>query len=271
MTAVAPPMYVDVEGLQPSRWGLVDAANISPRWDQHMRNGVEWQPICGGGVTRDLNTCAAPVTRTVFEDTAPVTWSGPISVYKAVQCRTVGATGEDLVARATAALALGESAALEAAMWGPEAGADSLRLWDAVDTTVLASGAAVTLTKGLGLLEEALYPFGEGVIHAPRRVSAWASSKGLTRWADRPVTWLGNRWSFGAYPGTDVAGAAPAADTTWLIGTPPVQIWRSPVRVLGSDETAWLNRATNDQTVIATRTYVVGWACTTQAVLVNLT
>ena len=270
MTAVAPPTYVDVEGLTPSRWGLLDAAALSPRWDDRMRNGVEWQPICGGGVTRDLNTCAEFAERDVIEDGAPVTWSGPVTVYKAVSCRTVGVTPEELVTRATGGLALGESAALETAVWGPETGDDSLRFWNATDTTILAAGAAVSLTKGLGLLEEALYPYGEGIIHAPRRVAAWAS-KGLIRWDQRPVTYFGNRWSFGAYPGTDVEGDAAAADTTWLIGTPRVNVWRGPVRILGGDQAAWLDRSTNQQTVFATRTYVLGWSCTTQAVLVNLT
>lgn len=267
MTAVAPPVYVDVEGLQPSRWGLVDAANISPRWDDHMRNGVEWQPVCGGGVTRDLSTCVAEVERDVVEDTLPVTWAGPIAVYKQVQC-AVGTTPEELVNRATQGLALGESAALEAAIWGPEEGDDSHRLWG--EDTVALTASAVSLTKGLGMLEAALYPYGEAVLHAPRQVSAWASSKGLTRWDARPVTWLGNRWSFGAYPGSDANGDAAAADTAWIIGTPQTTIWRSPVRVLGSDQAAWLDRSINQQTIVATRTYVVGWSCTRQAVLVNL-
>lgn len=270
MTAVAPPVYVDVEGLQPSRYGLVDAASISPRWDDHMRNGVEYQPICGGGITRDLSTCLEGAERTVIEDTMPVTWSGPVSVYKQVQC-AVGSTPEQLTDRATQGLALGESAALETALWGPETGDDSLRLWSG-DTVVLAAGAAVSLTKGLGLLEAALYPFGQGIIHAPRQVAAWAASKGLARWDNnRPVTWAGNRWSWGAYPGSDAEGDAPAADTVWLIGTPLVTLWRSPVKILGTDQAAWLDRSINQQTVIAVRTYVLGWACTTQAVLISLT
>jgi hypothetical protein len=259
-------VYVDVEGLQPSRWGLLDAANISPRWDDHMRNGVEWQPICGGGVTRDVQTCAADVARTVVEDTRPVTWSGPISVYKSVQCAPDGAAS--LVDRATAALALGESAALETAIWGPEEGDDSHRLWG--EDTVVISGTASSLVEGLGVLEAALYPYGEAVIHAPRQVAAWAGKNGIIRWDQRPVTWVGNRWSFGAYPGSDADGVAAAADTVWLIGTPQVTVWRSPVRVLGNDAAAWLDRTINQETVIATRTYVVGWSCTRQAVLVNL-
>jgi hypothetical protein len=75
-------------------------------------------------------------------------------------------------------------------------------------------------------------------------------------------TAIGSAVSIGNYPSLSPAGALPAVGTQWIYMTPPVKIWRqSDEQVFVSPVEGALNRATNQETWLAERTYVMGFEC----------
>lgn len=274
--AVAPPIYVAAPTITPSRYGLATAGDLVIESDLHFRNGIEHEQNPSGPAKLSAAECAAgpSATRTV-DDGIPTVKSGPIIVYNGFTCRAVGLTEDDMLSRARLALTGGEWAAVERAVW---ASADPLRLMndgdvDGAETEVLTT-QAVSLTKGVGLLEDLLGEQygGVGVIHAPRAVAGFAAKDWQVDTENgRKVTNLGTRWSFGSYPNTGPDGAPAAADTAWLVATSAVAIRRSEITQRPVTFAEAVNRRTNEVFAIAERTYVVSWECVQAAALVTLT
>ena len=274
---VAPPIYVQAPAATPSRFGLLSAGDLVIETDPHFRNGIEWQPKPCGPAKLDASECGDAANRTV-DDGVPVNTAGPITLYNGFTCRSIGLTEAELLTRAQEALAAGESAALESTLWTEAAApgqpwfANPLRLMIDGETDVIA-GTAVPLVKGIGLLEAYLDTeySGVGVIHAPRRVAAFAAERSqVDAEGGRKVTTLGTRWSFGNYPSTGPDGTPAAADTAWLVATGAVNIRRTDVTSRPGGLRQGLNRATNEVYFTAERTYVVSWECVTAAALVTL-
>lgn len=263
--AVAPPIYVQAPILTPSRYGLLSAADMPITTDPHLRNGVEFETNPCGPSKIDAADCASPHNRNNLTDGIPLVEAGPIVVYDGFTCRPVGLDEPALLARARAALAAGESAAVEKTVW---ASAAPLRLMADGVTDELTT-AAVPLVKGIGLLEEHLRSEygGVGVIHAPVMVAPYAAEKQqIDSDNGRKTTVLGTRWSFGAYPNSGPDGTAAAVDTAWLVATGAVSLRRTEVTAR-----AVFNDKTNEVLALAERTYVVAWECVTAAALVSLT
>lgn len=275
--AVAPAIYVAAPTITPARYGLVSAADLVVETNPHFINGIEFEQNPCGPAKLAANDCVTePGDPRTVDDGIPGVESGPITVYNGFTCRAVGVDEAEMLDRARKALTGGEWSAVEKAVWSQ---GDPLRLMndgtgDGVETEVLTPTAAVSLVKGIGLLEEHLYEQynGVGVIHAPRSVAPFAADRRqIDVEGGRKTTVLGTRWSFGNYPNTDVDGVAAAVDTAWLVATGAVAVRRSEVKQRPTNLAEAMDRRTNEIFAIAERTYVVSWECVQAAVLVNLT
>ena len=259
--AVAPALYVAAPTLTPTRFGLVSAGDLVVPEDPRFVNGIQFESNPSGPAKLAPTECEDPQSRTVV-DGIEVIEAGPIIVYNGFTCRAVGVDESEMLDRARKALTGGEWAAVEKA----------LPLMNA-ETDILTTGA-VSLVKGIGLLEEHLTEQygGVGVIHAPRHVAMFAAERRqIDVESGRKVSTLGTRWSFGNYPNTDAAGAPAAVDTAWLVATGAVQVRRGEVKQRPTSFAEAFNYATNEIQAIAERTYVVSWEAVQAAVLVNLT
>lgn len=260
MAVVAPPKYVAAPPVTASRFGLLSAADLIQITDPHERNGVEFQSPPVGPAKYTPYQCnpgsASPLS---VEDGLPVTRVSPITVYNGFTCRAVGLSAQEMLDHARAALLGGEQAAVERLIWGED---DlDLRLMEDGETDVL-SVTAVPLVAGIGLLEKHINDsgVGVGVIHAPRELGArFAEKRQMETEGARKVTPLGNRLSFGAYPGTSPTGTAPAAGTAWLVASGPVVVRRTEAKHRPDDYADSFNRSNNEIFNIAERTYVVAW------------
>jgi hypothetical protein len=261
--AVAPALYVAAPTLTPSRFGLVTAAELVVPEDRHFVNGVQFESNPSGPAKLTAAECLeSPGPDRTVPDGIEVIEAGPIIVYNGFTCRSVGIDESEMLDRARKALTGGEWAAVE----------NALPLMTA-DTDVFTT-AAVSLVKGIGLLEDHLHEQygGVGVIHAPRHVAMFAAERRqIDVESGRKVTALGTRWSFGNYANTDVEGDAAAVDTAWLVATGAVQVRRSEVKQRPTTLADALDRRTNEIFAIAERTYVPSWETVQAAVLVNLT
>ena len=271
---IAPPLYVQAPVTTPARYGILDAANVIAEQNFRFLNGIEYTPVSCGSAKLNARDCLPdPDTDRDFDFGIPgLITARPITVYNGFSCKMV--TDEERLRYAKEALAGGEQAAVERALWSDTSLVDpaypSPRLMGA-QTDVIGS-AAVSLTAGIAILERELRDGygGVGVIHAPVEVAGFAAKDLQLRWEQsKPVTTVGTRFSFGAYPNSDKTGAIAAAGTAWLVATGAVSLRRSEVKSIGSfDE--MVDPITNEIFALAERTYVVSWECVTAAVLVTL-
>lgn len=270
---MAPPrLQVQASPVQPYRYGLesVIQARIDQRWDI---SGVEFpSEACANSVAVWPAACSdtAPPAEKEIGDNADYLGAVPFIVYAAKRCK--GITPTDAEAEARRRLALGEGRAIERAFWSGGAGM-SPSLVDATDPLILP--AADNLVAAVAELELALASNydGVGVIHAPRNVGIWAATAGLAK-PDGPVmrTPLGTMWSFGAgYDGTTgPAGETDApAGSSWLFATGAISRWRSEP-VVNPGGWAALNTTTNDVTVFAERSVMLGRDCITIGITTTL-
>jgi hypothetical protein len=261
VATAAPPIYVSAPAVTPSRYGLLSAANILPITDPHMRNGVIYQTAPEGPAHLSFAECVNAPGDDRSDDVSnklPVTEAGPIVVYNGFVCSAVGLSDDERMQHARDALAGGEAAAIERAIWGT---ADPLRLMETGLTTVL-SDTPVSVVAGIALLEREIgnSGVGVGVIHAPREFAPYAAEKGQVEVeGGRKVTTLGTRFAFGAYPTTDTDGAESAAGVAWLVATGPVEVRRTEPVIRPTTYQQAFDQRTNDVFSVAERTYVVAW------------
>jgi hypothetical protein len=201
--------------------------------------------------------------------------TGPaFAVVGSYQCDVIGRDPDDAEARARANLTLGEAAAVERQMMTGEAAVGALSFVGATDLTP-PPGDPLGLVAGIATLEEFLQAnYGcTGVIHAPVAVGAFGcQARVIEKVGQHFETCLGTNVAIGA--GYSLVNQSPGGDppedgTAWLYATGAVQIWRSAISIV-PDRDHSLNRANNDYTVLAERSYVVGWECVTAAVKVSL-
>ena len=265
----APPAYIQAPPVVPHRFGLFTVASVVDAIGVREQSGVEWEPAGAGPATVAPVPC--PSIPSGLDGTGvALAAATPFVVYAGVRCDTsAGHTYQELLARAQTRLSLGEQAACERALWSGEGG-NRPRL-AAPTTVVLASGAAVPLAAGVGLLEEYLVDTyaGIGALHAPRRVApAAAAARLVDRDGARLVTTVGTPVVFGRYPATGPDGAAPPTGAAWLYATGQVLVRRGDVQV--SDEAAGFAPATGRPLAVAQRVYLAGFEGTPAAVLIQL-
>lgn len=129
-------------------------------------------------------------------------------------------------------------------------------------------------TGAMGTLMQALAGCGGQLIHAPLILLPYLVQRGLVvRTGDSMHTIDGSfEVIFGhGYTGVGPTGDDPPAGYAWMVGTGPIRVRLSPVRVLGDDGTG-VNRSKNTQTVVAEQSVLVEVdTCCKFWILVHLT
>ena len=182
--------------------------------------------------------------------------TGVFALFSTLACGAVGYTNAELEAKARRRLDGSAQWGIEQALWtGEDFEGNALGI-RSLDSEAVDIGT-VTDPDGLGLITDVVatlerYAYTEqgygfsAYIHAPIEVAAFAAESGLVL-ADgqRKVTPMGSVWAFGAYP--------PGR----IIVTGQTTLWQSPDIALASA----LDRVTNEQLLLAERTYAVSFDC----------
>lgn len=274
---VAPPAFT------PLPFGLLTALGPYVRnpGDSRWQVGVQWESICPvGSTTYDecLTVTGAdapppPPPDKTTTDELQRRGATPFTVLTVVDCSAVG-FWDRAPALVEEALARVESFQVERAIWTGLA-ADRAVVFphladdaDVIENNVTLQTAAVTVTgtydvvEGLGRLERELAEcyHGVGVIHVPRVLApALAEANLLVSDGVRYRTPNGNIVVLGeGYTGSAPDGSTSNSHVTvYATGLP--FIYRGSIDITPPIST--LNRDNNDVTVIAERTYLVGWDC----------
>jgi hypothetical protein len=286
-----PKMLVPPPSFDPRNFGLL--TTVQARYDepdQHWRNGVIWQDICGlGGNTFDpycLTTTSIPVSGAPPAPKADnIDWNTygaiPFTVFAEVDCSPVGYSQEEQRARAMDALTRTEAYQVENAFWTGTAGGSANQVYPHLaasaavqDTTLLpvvnlqcaataVSGTTVLdMVEALGRLEAALAACyqGKGVIHVPVILATQLFQWNLVKVDGAQLrTQTGNLVAIGGgYPGTAPTGVTPS-NAVWIYATGPIFAYRSAAFTFKFAEQ--LDRTANTLKTIAERTYVLGYSC----------
>jgi hypothetical protein len=236
---VAPP-------ITPTRFGLSTVAQVRDDVDEHWLNGVVWHsPACQPlGVTTDqCVTGVKPAAKTPV-GCVDLTEADAFTVYAYDLRSTAGRTEQEALDWVRALLEAGEWAAVEA------------HVGAAVIAAATAAGgaaviAAATPAVALGSVEAQIGQFDQqGIIHVDRlSATLLAAENLLVRDGQRLTTVLGTPVSVGAYP-------AAAAGKMHVLGTGQTVVYRS-----GVASYAAIDHAINDWSVLAERSFLVGFDC----------
>jgi hypothetical protein len=173
------------------------------------------------------------------------------TVYGTAKCGLDENTAEDVQAAAEQVLANYEEAAAEK------------RLWQTFDDTATVLTGSTDPVLALARLEQYIADeYGsKGVIHMSRRAgSVYASRLYIAANGTQMQTRLGTPVVVGSgYPGTGVAGAAPAANEQFIAATPAMLGYRSQVILPFNNPGDLMARGTNDMFGIAERNYLIGY------------
>ena len=285
MSVLCPPVYVEPPAATPSRFGLYSSAQVTDDASDHDFCGLQAQPwaCLTAKSTSPICPPTEPVPK-VSDDGNPVITGDPWTAYAGFRCRTVGMTPKEMQDRATAALALGEQREVERVFWtgGVTGGTPGLITPHLArpDCTVLnttpGAAGAFDIPTGVGALEDyaaGLYS-GTPILHAPRGLAALAAGNMIViRDGSRLITPVGTFWAFGAgysAANTGPDGTTAPAGTAWIYVTGAIQIRRSPVFYTPPSPEAGLNRASNEITLLAERSFVTLQDCLCGAALVKL-
>jgi len=259
---------------------------LNSKW----KMGLQWQSVCpdadgtyGECTDPAGNPLPAPKSETWEWLTRGAT---PVTVYSRADCAPVGEWGQ-LSTRNQQALIRSEARELERIFWTGEAeeGSGNITTFPhlAADAAVidgddliqpsatLVSNVAQEIVIGLGMLEAAMrdcYP-GVATIHMPIRLAAIAADHHLieSRGGVMYTTTVGSKVVIGDYPGTGPDGTEPAAGQTWMYATGEVFYMREPTpHTFTAVES--LDRNVNTLSMIAERTYVIGWDCCLLAIAI---
>lgn len=283
-----PKTLVTAPNFEPRDYGLLSV--VQPRYDEpdnHWRNGVIWQDICGlGGNTYDPFCLASGGGTTPASKADNIDWNTygatPFTPFIELDCSPVGFTQDEMRARGADALTRVESYQVERAFWTGVAGGDTGVVYPhlaansaTTDTSLLpvvnlqCAASTVTgstildVTEGIGRLEAAfaaLYPGGRGVVHVPLILAEALFMQHIVEIRGGVMyTGAGNKVAVGAgYPGTGPDGSM-LSNAVWVYMTPPVFAYRSSQFSFRFVE--MFDRETNTLKMIVERTYVLGYSC----------
>lgn len=254
------------------RYGLFAVAEMATMPEHASIGGVQWLTgNCGFGVGYEVE-CAADLNTKTFTNEESFEVALPFVVYAGRLCGSVGFTEEESQRYTFDKLKASEQAVVER-VFSEQLFGQSPGLANNPDVTTVAIGATDNFADAIGQLEAAFYAaYGyQGTLHVPLRSGQHMASQHLL-FADTEFPLPGNErvWrtasgtavSIGNYAGTSPVGAAPAAGTQWIYMTSPVKIWQQPdSTVFVSPIEGSLNRATNQVTWLAERTYIAGFEC----------
>lgn len=245
-----------------------------------IASGAQWLSTACGGTHLYPPQCANPPYPSFTMDASDgIVASYSFVVYASEVCTPVASEYEAAVRRVEERFRLGESRAVEQALWGGNGSVtgvfEQIQAASAI-TTLTAS----TTTEAVSLLEQQIAGTnaynGQVMIHARPRMSAYLAKNGLMRsrvTSDQRdlFTWFGSKIVFGSgYPGKSPTGTAPDATTETMYGTGRILIWREegPLRVSPPEV---LDRTTNQRGLYAARAYMIGVECDVAAVTVTRT
>lgn len=271
MGLIAPPTYIAPQGITGHRFGLFSVANMpdpTGRWNL----GVEFEPLEGGPAQLRPSDCVDDYSDQPVDPSAPpaAVEGVPFVVAAGYVCKAQSRPIEEAEERARLALAGGEERAVEQALMQSDLVANAPAFAGA---TVLGSGA-VSVIDAFSLLESemGLTMHSDGVIHLPRSLSPYAHNYSLfDRVGQRLETVIGNSVAAGiGYEIENVgpAGQEPSGAERWVYATSAVTVRRGQV-FLQPDPDSYVDKATNDVTIIAQREYLVTFDGPTFAVLVD--
>lgn len=281
----------------PLRFGLLSATGIIDDPDPHWQLGIVAQidpcdsPVAVTGGPCDVNG----ITKTPTVTGIPTSAAQPFTVYAWIECATIGTPPDDIIQRTERLLTNGEGRAVEHLVWTgagvngtvyPHLAADTEVVADQAPgytgpdyllqsaASVVTTGAPVSLTEGVGLLEGHLAQCygGEGVIHVPAGAVIHMSNVGLVKQQGGQLrTLLGN--VVAAYASGDREapnGSDPADGESWIYATGALSGRRSPIKRLGTKPAEFVDREKNGWVYVAERTYVIDWGCCHFAAQVRL-
>jgi hypothetical protein len=247
--------------------------------------GVQWEDFCGPVgttysecVTNSPSASAAPAPKEATSD--HTTWvATPFTIYSRIDCSAPGFF-EDSEADNAAVLTEWEQWQIENTFWTGAAGgvpnvafphlASNLLRFEGDAILQLAATTPVTgatdPATALGIVENGLadcYP-GVGVVHIPTElIPRFKEAYVIYQDGPRLKTCNGNLVVAGAgYPNTSPAGvptARTAPGSGWIYATPPVFMYRGPLRTISARET--LDRTVNTVEALSERTVLLGYSC----------
>lgn len=275
---VSPPTFVD------RNFGLMSV--VQPRFDEpdeHWRNGVTFQDLCGlAGTTFDPYCVSGTGAPLKAANVSLATYGAlPFNVVAEVNCSPVGYSQQEQQARAVDALTRNESFQVEQAFWtGAVAGvgptiyqvsphlAANTAVTDTAGVTLQCAATTVSgstvldIVEGIGRLEAAMGRCynGQIVIHLPMVLGeALLSNYSAEVFGSQIKTRAGNLVALGAgYTGTGPDGTS-IPNAAWVYATAPIFAYRSSPEIFAFKEE--LNRTNNTVQTIVERTYVLGFAC----------
>lgn len=266
------------------QYDLLSTATQLDLPDAHWRMGLTWEPLCPEA-DGTYDPCLVVPWLTADqppEKTQTTEWqirgAIPFTVYSRIDCSPVG-TWDQLSTRNQQALVRSEARFIEEAFWTGVVtpGADPtvfphlaspIAIEDGEDLLQPATTVVTTtpqeIAVGLGMLEDAMrdcYP-GVATIHMPIRLAALAAEHDLIapRSGVMYTTSIGSKVVIGNYPGTAPTGAEPPAGTTWIYATGDVFFVRER-EPRGFTPIESFDRDVNTVSMLAERTYVIGWDC----------
>lgn len=258
--------------------------------DARWKMGITWEPLCPES-SGTYDPCTAVVDNagvaepapTPPEKTATTEWqirgATPFTAYSRIDCSPVG-QWDELSTVNQQALIRSESRFVETAFWSGVAGGQTVvfphlaadsEMSDGEDllqpAATVVSATPQEIVIGLGMLEDAMrdcYP-GVATIHMPIRLASIAADHDLiTSRSGVMYTVIGSKVVIGDYPGTGPDGST-TEGVTWMYATGEVFFARDrePTRFRPAES---FDRDVNTLSMIAERTYVIGWDCCLMAI-----
>lgn len=279
------PINDDALPFTPPSFGLLSPATTSlDLTGEQWRLGIQWQATCpdSNGTYGECTTLAdAPEPSPKGE-----TWdwvargATPVTVYSRVDCAPVGQWSQ-LSPRNQRALLRSEERELERIFWTgvadensgnvttyPHLAYDGLTIFDGDDliqpNPTIVTAIPQTIEVGIGMLEDAMrdcYP-GVATLHVPIRLASLMAEAYLLNQRSGPVMYtssVGSKVVFGNYPGTSPDGTD-TPGVTWVYATGEVFYQREPMPHTFTAVESF-DRDVNTLSMIAERTYVIGWDC----------
>lgn len=272
MAVTTGPILVEAPQTR-ERYGLFSVAEIDESVDPHAwLGGVQFiTGNCGQAVGYEVN-CAPSLAAKTFANEPSYEVATPFVVYAGRLCGTVGFTEQESQRLTFNKLKAFEQSVVEN-VFSRQLFGQSPGLSNNPSAQVVTVAAGINFAEAIGRLEAAFYAnYGyAGVIHAPFQAGMHMASQHLLfPDSEHPLpgnqrvwrTESGSAVSIGNYAGNSVLDVAPVAGHQWIYMTPPVKIWRqSDAQVFVSPIEGSLNRATNQETWLAERSYVMGFEC----------
>lgn len=262
-TQLATWHMVEAPAAVPYRFGLF--SQVTPRaagltangFDDHWRLGVQWiSQACALAKTTTgpcIDVEVAPLTP---DDYCSVSKFDPFTIYAYNDADLPGFTQTEHEQNAIARLSNGEQYAAETHLWG---------LMDAATSGNVTDLTSHDILYGLGYVEQVLAEKygGQGVIHMSRLATTMLSHLLHTE-GGRLFTYIGTPVIAGG--GYDVVDDSTPSTTT-IFGSGPLVLYRSDIDTRQSA----IDKATNQESIVAQRDYVLGWDCVAVGAEVTLT